>query len=286
MNYKNSIFFIFLIFIIFSCKDKEEFKHHSLGFDYKILPTSKKDNKIKINDVVELDLKYLSQSDSLIFNTKQNIGKFRIKVESQEEGGLFQTAICMMHVGDSAVFLIPANDFYKKTIKTEIPTFIKENEVLKIELKVKKIVSDKELKKEYEQFIVKKEIEEELLLQDYLKNENINVKPTKSGLYIVFLKKGKGKKTKIGDIAKIHYKGSLINGKILASSINKGEPYKFKVGEGSVIKAWDEALLNMRVGDKVKIIVPSKLAYGEDGYKNKIPPFATLIFEIKLLKLN
>ena len=130
------------------------------------------------------------------------------------------------------------------------------------------------------------ELEENSLLREYLKNENIKEKPTKSGLYIIQLKKGKGAKAKIGQVATIHYKGSFVNGKIISSSINKGKPYSFTIGKNEVIKAWDEAILNMKVGDKVKIIAPSHLAYGEFGYKQKIPPFSTLIFEIKLLKLK
>ncbi|NPA45131.1 MAG: hypothetical protein GXO49_06345 [Chlorobi bacterium] len=279
------ILILFLLFT-FSCKNEDVYQKHIDGFEYKIFSNENNTQRINIDDLVELDLKYFSESDSLIFNSKELKGKFRVKVEDKENGGMFQTAICMLHIGDSASFLIKANDFYTKTIKTELPNFINKDEKLKIELKTKKIITQDELKKEYEQYIIKKEAEENILLQEYLKNENINVKPTKSGLYIIKLKKGKGEKAKLGDTATIHYKGSLINGQILASSINKGKPYTFKIGENKVIDAWNEALLTMKVGDKVKIIVPSKLAYGELGYKNKIPPFATLIFEIKLLKLK
>lgn len=270
-----------------SCKNKDVYKNHISGFKYKIFHNKEENNtKLKIDDIIELDLEYSTNSDSIIFNSKKNKGKFRIKIESKEDGGIFQTAICMLNVGDSANFIINAKDFYTKTIKAKVPSFINEDENIKLKLKVKKIITQKELKKEYEQYLIKKEAEENLLLQEYLKNENIKIKPTKSGLYLIKLKKGTGRKAKLGDKVTIHYKGSLINGQVLASSIDKGKPYTFTIGKDEVIEAWNEAILNMRIGEKVKIIAPSKLAYGELGYKNKIPPFATLIFEIKLLKLK
>lgn len=279
--------FLFLTLIFFiSCKSNDSYKKHVDGFEYKIFHSEENTDRIRIDDIVELELKYFSQSDSLIFNSKALKGKFRIKIEDSKDGGVFQTAIRMFQVGDSANLLIDANDFYTKTIKSEIPTFIKENEELKIELKIKKIITTEELQKEYKAYLIKKEAEENVLLHEYLNNEDINIESLKSGLYIVYLKKGKGRKAKNGDLATIHYKGSFINGQILASSISKGKPYSFTVGTNKVIAAWNETLLHLRVGDKVKIIVPSKLAYGDRGYKNKIPPFATLIFEIKLLKLN
>ncbi len=157
---------------------------------------------------------------------------------------------------------------------------------MKFELKIEKLVTEEEMRKERDLYIIKMEAQENALLQEYLKNENIKVKPTKSGLYIIPLINGKGEKAETTNKATIHYQGNLINGQILGSSINKDEPLTFTIGNGEVIKAWDEAIQNMRIGDKVKIIVPSHLAYGEFGHEKKIPPFSTLIFEIKLLELN
>lgn len=278
--------YILLLTILFSCKQENTYKKHNAGFEYKMILQNKNSKKIKLNDILEIDLKYTTEYDSVIFNSNANVGKFRIKVETPNTGGIFQNAILMLNQGDNAKFIINANNFYSKTLKKDLPTFLNSNSNLKFDIKIKKIVSEKDIEKEYETHLLNLEIEEKTLLNEYLKNENINIKPTKSGLYIIKLKKGNGKKAKIGQIATIHYKGSFINGKIISSSINKGKPYKFKIGNDEVIKAWDEAILQMKVGDKVRIIVPSDLAYGKLGYKNKIPPFSTLIFDIKLLKLN
>jgi len=279
-------FILISILFIYSCKGTHGYKVHPAGFEYNIVENSNDGKKIKINDVLDLSLKYSTKSDSLIFNSENYFGKFRVKVEDPEKGGIFQIAISLLNVGDSAQFIISAKDFYENTIKTKVPNFINENENLKFELRINKLVTEDEMRKEHDLFIINMEAQENYLLQEYLKNEGISVKPTKSGLYIVYLKKGRGEKAKSGDIATINYTGSLINGEIIGSSVNKDTPYTFKIGNNEVINAWEEVLLNMRGGDKVKIIVPSNLAYGEFGYKQKIKPFSTLIFEIKLLKLN
>jgi len=285
MNFLKLILLLFISFL-FSCEDTNSYKKHDSGFEYKIISKNKDGATFQINDVLDLSLKYSTQSDSVIFNSENYSGKFRVKVEDSKNGGVFQTAISLLQIGDSASFIISADDFYGNTMKTPTPEFIKVNENLIFELRIDKLVTEEEMRKEHDLYIIKMEAQENSLLQEYLISEHVKANPTKSGLYLIYLKKGTGKVAKLGDVATIHYKGSLINGGILGSSINKDEPLTFTIGSGEVIKAWDEALQNMRIGDKIKIIVPSHLAYGEYGHERKIPPFSTLIFEIKLLELN
>ena len=85
----------------------------------------------------------------------------------------------------------------------------------------------------------------------------------------------------------VHYTGYLENGKVFDSSLNKGrEPFSFTLGTGSVIKGWDEGLKGMKVGGKRKLIIPPDIGYGKNGAGNVIPPNATLIFDVELLKVD
>ena len=85
----------------------------------------------------------------------------------------------------------------------------------------------------------------------------------------------------------VHYTGYLENGKVFDSSLNKGrEPFSFTLGMGSVIKGWDEGLKGMKVGGKRKLIIPPDMGYGKNGAGNVIPPNATLIFDVELLKVD
>jgi FKBP-type peptidyl-prolyl cis-trans isomerase FkpA len=97
---------------------------------------------------------------------------------------------------------------------------------------------------------------------------------------------GTGVACKAGDFVSMHYTGWLTNGKKFDSSVDRDEAFGFKLGVGQVIPGWDQGVDGMQVGGKRKLTIPSKLAYGEMGAGNVIPPSATLIFDVELLAIN
>ncbi len=106
-------------------------------------------------------------------------------------------------------------------------------------------------------------------------------------LKIEVLKEGTGEKvTKDGDNISVHYTGTLEDGAKFDSSLDEGTPFTFVLGEGKVIRGWDQGLLGMKIGEKRKLTIPSSLGYGENGRGNVIPPNATLIFETELMTIN
>ena len=109
------------------------------------------------------------------------------------------------------------------------------------------------------------------------------VTTTASGLQYEVLKKGTGPKPKSTDTVRVHYHGTLIDGTVFDSSVQRGEPIEFAVT--GVIQGWVEALQMMSVGDKWRITLPPAIAYGEQG-KGDIPPNAVLIFEVELLAIK
>lgn len=106
------------------------------------------------------------------------------------------------------------------------------------------------------------------------------VSPT--GLRYVDLKVGEGPEATSGKLVEVHYTGWLENGTKFDSSLDRNEPFSFGLGEGNVIKGWDEGVAGMKVGGKRKLIIPADLGYGDQG-SGVIPPGATLIFEVELL---
>jgi peptidylprolyl isomerase len=109
---------------------------------------------------------------------------------------------------------------------------------------------------------------------------------TPSGLKYTILKAGKGATAKTGQTVVVHYTGTLPNGKKFDSSRDRGQPFSFILGKGQVIAGWDEALSTMKVGERRKLTIPPKLGYGVAGAGNVIPPNATLIFDVELLKID
>lgn len=109
-------------------------------------------------------------------------------------------------------------------------------------------------------------------------------KSSMSGLKYVVLEKGEGAKPRPGQKISAHYTGRLMDGTKFDSSLDRGDPLEFPVGKGNVIEGWDEALLDMKVGEKRALIIPSKLGYGKRGAPPVIPPDATLFFEVERMK--
>ncbi len=110
------------------------------------------------------------------------------------------------------------------------------------------------------------------------------VKQTASGLAYKVLKQGTGKTPKQDSVVEVHYHGTLTDGTVFDSSVDRNKTISF--GLDRVIKGWTEILQLMKEGDKVKVVIPSELAYGENGAPPKIPGGATLVFEIELIKVG
>lgn len=109
---------------------------------------------------------------------------------------------------------------------------------------------------------------------------------TASGLRYEEIEVGTGEVPQKGQFVQVHYTGWLTNGTKFDSSVDRGEPFQFKLGAGQVIQGWDEGLSTMRVGGKRKLYLPPDLAYGSRGAGGVIPPNAELIFEVELLGIR
>ena len=104
---------------------------------------------------------------------------------------------------------------------------------------------------------------------------------------VTHIKEGDGKTfPKKGDQVSVHYTGTLLDGKKFDSSYDRKSPFKFTLGVGQVIKCWDMSVARLSLGEKIKVICPYKLAYGERGAGGVIPPKADLVFEMELMKIG
>jgi len=116
--------------------------------------------------------------------------------------------------------------------------------------------------------------------------DNVNIKDMQnSKVDIEILKEGEGEVSKNGDNLVVHYTGTFENGQKFDSSLDRGTPFEFTLGNHSVIEGWEQGMLGMKIGEKRKMFIPYELGYGEGGY-GPIPAKSNLIFEVELLEIK
>lgn len=153
--------------------------------------------------------------------------------------------------------------------------------------KDKPAYTEEELQQAFEQFqkeLQQKQLEKEKTADAFL-TENAKkegVKTTASGLQYKITKEGTGAAPTASSTVKVHYTGKLVDGTVFDSSVERGEPIEFPLGQ--VIPGWTEGLQLMKPGGKATLYIPAKLAYGEQGIPGTIPPNSTLIFDVELLE--
>jgi len=122
---------------------------------------------------------------------------------------------------------------------------------------------------------------EPVVIQPFIVNQKDTI-TTESGLKYIIAEPGSNSTPVTGSIVTVHYTGYLTDGKMFDSSVERGQPFQFVLGQGKVIPGWDEGIALMQVGAKYRLIIPSELGYGQRG-AGPIPPGATLIFDIELI---
>ena len=201
----------------------------------------------------------------------------------------FEEAIVKMTKGTKATLIVPSEiAFGAQGRGGMIPpysTIIYNVEVIDLQTKaqVDKEIADKQKEAEMKKANAKNE--EASNRAAYLKAKGITTAPTASGLIYVEKAKGTGAKAVAGKTVKVHYTGTLLDGTKFDSSRDRNQPFEFTLGQGQVIKGWDEGISLMNVGGKATLIIPSAIGYG-DRDMGTIPPYSTLVFDVELLEVK
>lgn len=243
--------------------------------------------KPKETDIVKIHFK-VSDLDGKVFFSSIDQGE----PMRWEAGKVFDNegateALNLMSVGSKAMAIVPSSLGFGEQGRGQMvapfTTLLYEFEMLSIQTKAQfdKEQEDEQRKAEAEKNKAKGE--ELGKLNNYIKSNKITVKPTASGLYYIETLAGTGEKPVVGKKVKVHYTGTLLDGQKFDSSVDRGQPFEFVLGQGQVIQGWEEGIAMMKKGGKARLVIPSSIAYGPDGRMPTIPPSATLIFDVELI---
>jgi len=286
---RNIVCFMFAILALSSCNKATKFKGFSKsrkGFYYQLHTFGESNLKASTGDYITTDIAYSTLEDSIFFE-----GRRKIKLSKPAYKGSIEDCFRILNEDESASFLLFTEPFFRYTLETDVPEFLKQAEYFKIKINIVEIQTTKEFENEKEAFL--NWIEdfgdyEKVILNQYLSDEKLSLIPDSSGLLYLALEEGKGPKIEAGDTITINYEGRFLNGKFFDSTVRRKQPFQFVFGtEWQVIEGLEKGLVRMSEGDKALIILPSELAFGQTGSSTGIvPPFTSLIFEVEILKVS
>jgi len=295
---KNNLKFLAVIAIGFaSCKGG--FKQGDGGTLYNIVE-HKSGSTIKEGDFVSVQFAIKTEGDSLLQSTyDRGVPQALVVPKPQFKGDLIST-LELLGEGDSVVIKANIDTMLKKTPGQPKPPF--KGKYIVYYMRVEKVIPkgttpdstfQKTIKAYFKTITDKTKAEEPAKVKKYIDDNKLNVTKTASGLNYVITQPGTGEKIAVGDTAVISYIGKFTTGKVFETNIkeeamktkatyqpmNPYKPARFAVGVKQVIPGWDEGLLLLSKGSKATFIIPSALAYGEQG-GGPIAPFTPLVFDI------
>ena len=266
---------------------------------YRFETTNPEGAQPQVGDVLVGELIWLLDGDTLWNNTGKADRIFQV-AESPMFKGDIPEGLLMMHVGDKAIFKVPADSMAKFMQSNQMPPKYQSgtNQYFYYEISLMDIVTKEELEQEYANMMEEakqRQEEEPALIAKYIADNKITAKPTKSGLYIIVNKKGTGAKVAPGKKVSVNYTGRLLDGTLFDSSREaeareagkylEGREYgplTYTVGSQPMIPGWEEGIMGQPAGSDITLIIPSELAYGARRAGKDILPYTPLTFNLTI----
>jgi FKBP-type peptidyl-prolyl cis-trans isomerase FkpA len=265
--------------ILTSCNKMETTEN---GVEYKILKHEDGTRMVAVGDILLVNLKISTEkTDSLILETYSTNTPRYIPADEPVLKDVFAT----LSKGDSVEIWVNADTLFQKSFGAEKPKNIADGEKVKFVVTLVDAFSQKEMQQKQMQQMSEFIEKDSLALQSFLATKE-NVQSTASGLKYIVVKKTSGKQATKGSKVSMMYRGTLLNGEVFDGNMDGDKPaLDFTIGLGQVIPGWDEGVALMKEGEEFTFIIPWNLAYGERG-AGPIPPFSSLVFDVKLVKIN
>jgi FKBP-type peptidyl-prolyl cis-trans isomerase FkpA len=288
---------ILALFVSISVRGQEKLKKTAQGLEYQIF-TDNSGDKIKLNDIITFNFIQKTDGDSVLMSSYAIGRPVKIQIQPSKNIADLMDFFPLLTAKDSALVKVPSDSIFKDAEANRPPFFPKGSSLVFL-IKVEKVQSLDEVMAEEKEEMAKLQAEEKISVDKYIADKKLTLKETTSGLKYIITKASTKGKPNSGDTVYVNYTGRTIDGKVFDSSIEAEakkagldqpgrtyEPISFAVGQGEVIRGWDEGLLLLNEGAKAKFIIPSTLAYGPQGAGNDIKPFSSLIFDVELVRVK
>jgi FKBP-type peptidyl-prolyl cis-trans isomerase FkpA len=293
MVFKKSVLFVFLVVLV-GCEKKHQWDNYtkdSSGFYFKLLGIGDGNESPKGNCVAILDAVIRTTSDSIVWDTKHDaVNGLPIKLYSTTKSGSHKAYYFKMVEGDSVSFLLSPKELFRDYFDTIVPKFFMKDSLLKLDVKLIEFMSVAQFE-ELKNNASAVNIDEEDDLQElqhidcYLKQNQIAPKISSHGIYTIQKTTTNDVPVSLGKKVKVAYRGFFLDGKPVDVSEQTiecvyGTPDQF-------IKGLNIVIGTLKKGETTKIIVPSRLAFGEFGSSNNsIPPYTPLVYNIKIIDIK
>lgn len=261
------------------------YKKTQSGLYYKFHHRDASATQPQLTDFMRVEMKcYLH--DSLYYDWQGTQHEVYTQLQEPIFAGDLQEAYAMMHVGDSASFYVKADSIAALYYEQDPNAVgLAPEDYFRYEVKLVDVKTAEEFQASIEKMKEAMKMESRKALEDYVANNNVNVTPESSGVYIIPLEKGKGRCPVKGEKVELDFSATLLNGQPVGSTFDSPEKFSFVLGEGYTIPGWEVIVPKMHLGERVKAIIPFDMAYGEHSV-GEIPAYANLVYDIKLLKIT
>ncbi len=292
MLHKLVLFFLAMI-LCFACTKQEQvagYVRDSKGFYYKLLALGDGNENPQLDNVVVLDAEMKTLSDSVFWDTKHDAANgFYIALNANLLPGSCNHYFLKMVEGDSASLLIKPSVFFRNYFDTVVPSFCKNDSLVKLNVKLNQIISKQEylaLKGNAHGYDIEDtELQELQLIDSYLSQHYKSVKADGNGIYTIKKTVTNLEQVTLGKKIKVAYQGSFLDGKP-ADLTEQTIEYVYGTPD-QLIKGLNIVIGSLKKGETTKIILPSRLAFGELGNSNEsIPPYTSLVYNIKIIDIK
>lgn len=302
---------IVLVAFLQSCGDKE--RKTESGLTYTVIEEGE-GGPIEDGQFLLMNMLYKDENDSIWMNTAEKgipvVVPKNDSVWSASEGSIEQI-FNELKKGDSVSFTMSVQDFFSNTVKGALPPNVNKESTLTFHVGVENVLNQDEIMTWQQEMMEKQRKQQEAdaaeqltddvaAIEEYLEENGIDAQKTESGLFYTVEKEGTGEQASAGDTVQVNYAGHVLNGPYFDTSIKEVareqniyderrepyEPFEFVLGQGRVIKGWDEGIALLKEGGKATLYIPSPLAYGPRQASAEIVPNSILIFDVELVNVK